>query len=54
MMSTGWMIALLVQYIGIAAVSCCERQWPRALYFIGAALITVGILWMGRNGTVTE
>ena len=50
MMSTGWMIALLLQYIGIAVVSCFERQWARSLYFVGAAAITVAILWMGRKG----
>jgi len=52
MMSTGWMIALLVQYLGIVVVSCWERQWPRALYFLSAAGITVAVLWMGRNGTL--
>ena len=52
MMSTGWMLALIVQYLGIAAVSCCERQWPRALYFLCAAGITVAVLCMGRKGTL--
>jgi hypothetical protein len=44
------MVALLVQYLGIVAVACCERQWPRALYFLSAAGITVAVLWMGRKG----
>ena len=46
MMSTWLMVFLLVQYLIIAAVSAWERYWPRALYFLSAAGITVAVLWM--------
>lgn len=49
MMSTRLMIGLGVAYLVIIVVALCERptNWPRALYFLGAVLITVAILWMG-------
>jgi len=51
-MSNAWMIALLAQYLGIAICAAFECRWPRVLYFVSAAGITVAILWMGRKGTL--
>lgn len=49
MMSARLMIALGVAYVVIIATALLERNWPRALYFLGAVLITVAILWMGQR-----
>jgi hypothetical protein len=27
-----------------------ERNWPRALYFVGAIVISVAVLWMTDDG----
>jgi hypothetical protein len=47
------MIALCVWYalISLAAVTIDKpRDWPRAMYFVGAILISVAVMWMGvRN-----
>ena len=44
MASTSLMLALLVQYVLITAISLCEGNMVRALYFAGASLITVAVL----------
>lgn len=49
MMSTRLMIVLGIAYAVIVACALAERQWPRALYFTGAILITGAILWMGSR-----
>lgn len=52
MLSTGLMIALAIEYAVIAlAAVLVDRQanWPRALYFVGAILISVAIIWMGQK-----
>lgn len=49
MVSTWMMIVLAVEYALIVLAAVYERNWSRALYFIGAILITVAILWMGRK-----
>lgn len=46
MMSTGMMLVLIVAYAGIAIAALFERNWPRALYFVGAIIISVAVLWM--------
>lgn len=45
MTSTWIMKAFLVQYVICAAVCLFERNYPRALYWGAAALLTVSILW---------
>jgi hypothetical protein len=49
MISTRMMIALCVWYAGIVLAALCQkpRDWPRALYFIGAIVISVAVMWMG-------
>lgn len=51
MVSTSVMLLLIVEYLVIAGASLCEcpRNWWRAVYFIGAALITVAVLGMTRE-----
>ena len=43
-MSTWMMRSLLVFYAGIAIASLCERNYPRALYWVCAAGITISVL----------
>ncbi len=53
MVSTRMMIALCVCYalISVAAVTVDRpRSWPRALYFVGAIVISVAVMWMGKRG----
>lgn len=46
MMSTGVMWLLIAAYGVIVIASAVERNWPRALYFVGAIVISVAVLWM--------
>lgn len=43
------MTILVVQYLVIAVVSAVERNWPRVLYFICAAGISVAVMWMSET-----
>lgn len=50
MASTSMMVALCVWYALIVLVSVTvdrPRNWPRALYFVGAIVISVAVMWMG-------
>jgi len=50
MLSTRMMIALCVAYalISVAAVTIDRpRNWPRAMYFVGAILISIAVMCMG-------
>lgn len=49
MISTGLMIVLCVFYSVIVLAAVAERNWPRALYFIGAIVISVAVIMMGRR-----
>ena len=49
MTSSTLMIVLIVEYLVIAALSASERRWPRVLYYIAAALISVAVLWEGSK-----
>ena len=40
------MLALLVAYAILALVYATERNWPKALYWSGALMITTAVLWM--------
>jgi len=44
--STYIMYALLVFYLAILVAALVERNWWRALYFIGAIVISVAVLGM--------
>lgn len=49
MIGDGLMKALLGVYLVICLVYLYERQWAKALYFLGAAILTFSILWgMGK------
>ena len=45
-MSTKIMLALLVFYFAIMVAAMLERNWWRALYFIGAIIISIAVLGM--------
>lgn len=46
MTSTRLMQGLLAIYLVIASCAAWEQNWPRLIYWIGAALIMIGVLWM--------
>ena len=46
MLSGGLMLGLIVFYLVVVVVSAWEGNWPRALYWTGASLITTAVLWM--------
>jgi hypothetical protein len=48
MLSTTMMVALVGFYLVVAGVSGVEGNWPRVLYWISAAGITVAVLWGTR------
>lgn len=46
MISTRLMLILIAFYVVIVIAAALERNWPRALYFVGAIVISVAVLWM--------
>ena len=44
-MSDKLIMALLVAYVVIMVVCVFERNWPRVLYWFGACVLQVSILW---------
>ena len=48
-MSGKLIVSLIVAYLVIAAVAAAEKHWSRVLYFVGAAIISVAVLWMSSN-----
>lgn len=52
MVSTRMMIALCVWYAVIALTALVVDRppnWARALYFVGAILISVAVIWMSET-----
>lgn len=49
MVSTPLILVLSVMCVAIAVASAVERNWPRALYFVGATAINVAILMWGKG-----
>ena len=45
MTSTVMMYGLIVFYLLTAMVSAWEGNWPRGLYWVGASIISVAVLW---------
>lgn len=45
-MSTKIMVALLFFYLAILVAALFEEKWWRALYFLGAIVISVAVLGM--------
>lgn len=39
-----WNLALLVQYLVLAVLYAAQREWAKTLYWIGAAILSLGIL----------
>lgn len=49
MISSVQMICLCVAYLVIAVTAGIERNWPRVLYFVCAAGISLAVLWMSEK-----
>jgi len=49
MISQTQMLILLGAYIIVSITSLFEQNWPRALYFFSAGLITISVLLMGAK-----
>lgn len=49
MISATMMLLLCVWYAGIVVASLGERNWPRAMYFVGAIVISLAVLWMSSK-----
>lgn len=45
MFSTAIMKCLLVVYFVICVACLFEKNWPKALYWFSAAMITTSVLW---------
>ena len=50
MTSTWGMLALLVFYVAILVAALWERNWYRALYYLGAIIISVAVMGLSANG----
>jgi len=46
MMSTTGMLLMIAAYAVIALCSAVERNWWRALYYVGAIVISIAVLGM--------
>ncbi|MHB8109788.1 MAG: hypothetical protein ACYDHW_07120 [Syntrophorhabdaceae bacterium] len=46
MMSLLLVKLLLLEYLIIAVVAVCHKQWALVAYFAGSAVLTVGVIWM--------
>lgn len=42
----GLIILLIIEYIIIAVIYGFEGNWAKATYFLGATIISLGVLWM--------
>ena len=49
MMSTPLMLGLIIAYAVIAATAAWERNYWRAMYFVGAMVISVAVLGMTQK-----
>lgn len=45
MTSTNLMLFLIAVYVLTAGVSAYEGNWPRVLYWVSAATLTISVLW---------
>ncbi len=44
------MSVILICWCGATAVVCAfEKRWPVCLYWVGAAIVTGGVLWMSTR-----
>ncbi len=48
------MIVCAAFYVVIAVLAGVERNWARVLYYLGALLITIAVLWMGFRAKPKE
>ena len=48
-MSSALMALLIGAYTVLAAVCAFEKRWPVCLYWVGAAIVTGGVLWMATH-----
>ena len=49
MMSTGGMLVMIAAYVAIAVAAAYEGNWWRALYYVGAIVISIAVLGMTRK-----
>lgn len=49
MLSDSLLWLLIVIYAAIMAASAYERRWDRFAYFLGAVVLTLGLLMSGRK-----
>lgn len=36
--------------VGAAVAYACSRQWPSMMYWMGAVILNVGVLWLKLKG----
>ncbi len=41
--------AIMGMYAGVLLLGVVERKWPWVLYYVGAIVISVAVLWMGKK-----
>ncbi len=45
---------LIGTYVGLAVVCAFEKRWPVCLYWVGAAIVTGGVLWMSTRMEISK
>jgi hypothetical protein len=53
-MTNALMGCLFLAAVVIAISSALEKRWPLCLYWVGAAIVTGSVLWMGARGGPME
>lgn len=41
---------MMIAYLAIVIAAVVERNYPRALYYVGAIVISLAVLWMSHQG----
>jgi drug/metabolite transporter (DMT)-like permease len=48
-MSSAITMLLMGFYVVLAVVTAFEKRWPTCLYWVGAVIVTSGVLWMSAR-----
>jgi hypothetical protein len=47
-------VLLIVAYVALTAICAVEKRWPVCLYWVGAAIVTGGVLWMSTRMEISK
>lgn len=53
-MSTAMTIPLIAYFFALSVVYAAGKQWSVSLYWIGAAVVTISVLWMSVQAEISK